>query len=398
MLKAADALAGAGYCVRMVSTRHVDWATVADVEVRRAREAAWEWTVVDYHRLSGRRTHLRSGLRFHTARALAKGLGLGRRPLSIAARAYGRVHCELLRAALARPVDLFYGGTTGALASVAMAARRAGVPYALDLEDFHSAEQGDDSASRLVHRLAERIERAILPGAAFLTAGSAAIASAYASKYGVRPVPINNTFPLPKTTPDLTPSVGDGLRLYWFSQTVGPGRGLEEAVEAMGLAGIPGELHLRGLTNSDYLERLCQLATQRAPRLKLIHHEPIPPDSMVELAQGFDVGLALEQVHIRNRALCLTNKAFTYILAGLAVAFSDTPGQRPLARDLGEGAILYAPGDTATLAVGFKRWAGDTSLLARAKKAAWEAARRRWHWEHPDDRGALIRAVSGILS
>lgn len=398
MLKAADALAGAGYHVRVVSTRHVDWATAADAEVCRAREGAWEWTVVDYHRRSGRRTHLRSGLRFHAAGALAKGLGLRLCPLTVAARAYSRAHSELLRALLAGPADLFYGGTTGALAAVALAARRAGVPYALDLEDFHSAEQGDAPSSRLAHGLAERIEGAILPGAAFLTAGSAAIAAAYTLKYRVRPIPINNTFPLPTTTPDLTPSLGEGLRLYWFSQTIGPGRGLEDAVEAMGLAGLPGELHLRGRAIPDYVERLRQLAAQSAPDLKLIHHEPAPPDAMVELCRGFDVGLALEQVHVRNRALCLTNKAFTYILGGLAVAISDTPGQRPLALDLGDGALLYVPGDIATLAAGFKRWADDKSLLARARGAAWEAAKRRWHWEHPDDRGALIRAVSGILS
>src|SRR6185295_9502708 len=136
---------------------------------------------------------------------------------------------------------------------------------ALDLEDFHSAEQDDDPASPLAHRMAERIERAVLPGAAFLTAGSVAIASAYASKYSVCPIPINNTFPLPAATPDLTPSVGEGLRLYWFSQTIGPGRGLEDAVEAMGMADIPGELHLRGLAIPDYLERLRELADDIAP-------------------------------------------------------------------------------------------------------------------------------------
>lgn len=397
MLKTADAMAGAGYHVRVVSTRHMDWATVADAEVRRARDGAWEWTVVDYNRRSGRPTHLLSGVRFHAAGALARGLGPRYSPLAVAARAYGRVHSELLRAALARPADIFYGGTTGALAAVALAGRLAGVPYALDLEDFHSAEHGDDPASRLADGLADRIERAILPAAAFLTAGSAAIASAYASKYGVHPTPINNTVPLPTRAPDLTRSIGEGLRLYWFSQTVGPGRGLEDAVEAMGLADIPGELHLRGRAIPGYLERLCQLASRSAPHLKLIHHEPASPDLMVELCDGFDVGLALEQVQVRNRALCLTNKAFTYISAGLAVVLSDTPGQRPLALDLGEGALLYAPGDTAALAAGLKRWADDKSLLVRSRAAAWEAARRRWHWEHPDERGALLRAVAEVL-
>src|SRR5262252_6686393 len=143
MLKAADALAACGHRVRVVSTRHVDWATEADADVRRSRGAAWEWSVVGYDRGGARATYLWSGLRPRLARAAARALGPARCPLPLAARAWGRVHSELLSAALDRPTDLFYGGSTGALAVVAAAGRRSGVPYALDLEDFHSAEQED---------------------------------------------------------------------------------------------------------------------------------------------------------------------------------------------------------------------------------------------------------------
>jgi glycosyltransferase involved in cell wall biosynthesis len=397
MLKAADALAAAGYQVRMVSTRNVDWATAADADARRARAGAWEWTVVDYHRRDGRGTHHWSRLRWHAARALTRAARPGRAPLGLAARAYGRMHPELWRAARARPADLFYGGTNGALAATALAGRHGGVPYALDLEDFHSGESGDDGGPSWSRPLAERIERAVLPDAAFLTAGSAAIASAYAAKYGVRPIPINNTFRLPLTEPDLTPSAGEGLKLYWFSQTLGPGRGLEDAVEAMAMAAIPGELHCRGAAIPEYLEHLRRLTARAAPRLRLVHHDPAPPDAMVELCHGFDVGLALERLDPPSRSLCLTNKAFTYILAGLAVVLSDTPGQRPLAVDLGEGALLYAPADTAALAAGLARWAKDKSALIRARRAAWEGARRRWHWEHPLESGALVAAVGRAL-
>jgi glycosyltransferase involved in cell wall biosynthesis len=271
------------------------------------------------------------------------------------------------------------------------------VPYALDLEDFHSAEQDDIPASRLVHGLATRIERLVLSRAVFLTAGSPAIAEAYADVYAVNPIPIHNTFPLPSTIPDFAPSPGDGLRLYWFSQTIGPGRGLEDAVRAMGMAGTPGELHLRGQPIADYLERLRRLASQAAPRLRIICHEPASPDSMVELCRGYDVGLALEQPQVFNRAVCLTNKAFTYMLAGLAVVFTDTPGQRQLALDMGEGAFLYLSGDVKALATGLKRWAHNKALLVRAKAAAWEAAKRRWHWQHPQERGRLVDAVSKAL-
>lgn len=397
MLKAADALGQAGHRVRVVSTRHVGWASAADAEVSRRRAGEWEWTVVDYARESARALYLWSGARHRAAQAATGVVGASRLPLYWAARAYGRVHAELLSAALSAPADLFYGGTTGALAAVAEAGRRAGVPYALDLEDFHSAEQDPGPRAQLAHALAARIEAAVLPGAAFLTASSHAISEAYAERYGVRPTVVHNTFPLPRREPDLAPNLAEGLRLYWFSQTIGPRRGLEEVIRAMGLAGCSGELHLRGRALPGYMESLERLAQGAAPRLTLVPHEPAPPDAMIELCARYDAGLSLEQGHVKSRGLCLTNKAFTYMLAGLAVVLTDTPGQRPLASDMGEGALLYAPGDAVALAAGLKRWAEDKRLLARARAAAWRAARRRWHWEHGEERGALLGAVAEAL-
>jgi hypothetical protein len=397
MLKAADALTDAGHAVRVVSAQFTPWATQADVEVRRRRAKKWQWTVVNYDRRTARRVYVASGVRFRATRRVASMVGPIRCPMPLVVRAYSRLYPELLRAALAEPADLFYGGTTGALAVIAAAARRRNVPYGLDLEDFHSAEHDDSPAVQFVHALTRRIEQDTLSTAQFVTAGSAAIACAYAEVYGIRPIPINNTFSLPTTPPSLTVNPKSGLRLYWFSQTIGPGRGLEDVVRAVGVAGIPGELHVRGNPLPGYLGDLRTLATQTAPQLQLIPHHPAPPDEMIALCGDYDVGLAVERLKPLNRALCLTNKVFTYMLAGLAVACTDTPGQRPLAHDLGEGAYSYTPGDIATLAAGLKRWADDKTLLARAKAAAWRAAQRRWHWEHALERGALLDAVKGAL-
>jgi glycosyltransferase involved in cell wall biosynthesis len=397
MLKAADALAEAGHRVRVVSARFVDWATAADEDVRRRRAQTWEWAAVDFRRSEAPATYLWSGLRFRSAQALARILGTSRMPQSVSVRAYSRIHPELLRAALAEPADLFYGGTTGGLAAVAEAGRRSGRPYALDLEDFHSAEQDDGPSARLAHALAERLERVILHGAAFLTAGSPGIASAYTEKYGVRPIVVHNTFPLPARAPSLTPNPGEGLKLYWFSQTIGPRRGLEDAVRAMGAAGIAGELHLQGRPVAGCFEQLQRLCDEVAPRLKLVLHAPVAPDELVDVSAEHDAGLALEPGFSLNNRLALSNKAFTYILAGLPVIMTDTPGQRPLATDLGDGAVLYRPGDVAGLARSLKRWSEDRACLARSRAAAWRAARRRWHWEHAEDRGALLSAVTKAL-
>jgi len=305
------------------------------------------------------------------------------------------MHPELVRAALAEPADLLYGGSAGALAAVAEAGRRAGVPYALDLEDFHSAEQDDSPATRASHALAARIERAVLGGAAFLTAASPAIAGAYTDTYGVHPIAVHNTFPLPARAPDLTPTLGEGLRLYWFSQTIGPSRGLEDAIHAMGRGAIPGELHLRGEVGAEYFESLIRLAAFAAPALKLVHHRPAPPDSMVDLCAGYDVGLSLEQGHVKSRSLCLTNKAFVYMLGGLAVAFTSTPGQRPVAESLAEGAATSAPGDVAGLASALRAITTDRSLRDRLAAGALRRARTLPTWTSAADR--FFASIRGFL-
>ena len=119
---------------------------------------------------------------------------------------------------------------------------------------------------------------------------------------------------------------------------------------------------------------------------------------MVDECRAFDLGVSAEQGHIRNRLLNLPNKATTYPLAGLPVVLTDTPGQRPLADDLGAGALVFSPGDHETLAGALAPLMADRDRLARARDASWNAARTRWHWEHELERGALLSAVRSALA
>jgi len=394
MLKAADALAER-YNIRVVSTNQTQWAREADARLRQARR--WDWTVVDYDRRSAASTYAWTGARHRAALRVASVLGPARVPLGLAIRAFSRTHAELVRAALSEPFDFVYGGTTGALAAVAEAARCAGVPYGLDLEDFHSG-QHDTRGGWLANALAARIQRAILPRAAFLTTSSEAIADAYAAQYGRRPIVVHNTFPLPPVAPEHAPAADGTLRLYWFSQSIGLGRGIEEVIDAAGVAGIRGVLALRGRMIGGFLECLKARARDVAPGLTIQHLEPADPDRMIDLCRGYDVGLSVEQPDVQNRALCLTNKALTYPLAGIAVALTDTPGQRRFGRALGEGAWLYQPGDIAAFAAGLTRWASEPARLVAAKRAAWLGAQARWHWEHAEERGALLDAFSAAVT
>jgi glycosyltransferase involved in cell wall biosynthesis len=395
MLKSADALAADGYDVRVIATRHEPWAVETDRDL--ASRRAWQADIIDYRRGASGATYWWTGARYRAARAVARTVGAAHLPLPMVARGFGRVHTEIVQSIVDNPGDLIYGGTTGALAAIAEGARRSRTPYGIDLEDFHSGETSGPDAP-LVDALSARVERAVTSGAAFVTTSSDAIASAYLTRDGIRPAVITNTFPLPVRPPDPARVDPSRLRVYWFSQTIGPGRGLEDAILALGRAGISAHLALRGRSMPGYLEALRSLAASQAPRVELVHLPPAPPDAMVDCARGYDVGLALEQMTPVNRQICLTNKAFTYILAGVAVAITNTPGQHALGIDLGRAAALVRPGDVEALAAALARWAGDPPELDCAKRTAWAAATRRWHWEHELERGRLLALIDEALA
>jgi hypothetical protein len=390
MLKAADALVSAGYRVRVVSTKSTPWATAADETLRATRR--WDWRVVDYDRMTGRSAYVKTGLRFRAMQTVAKTMGPSSVPMSIAIRAYSRMHDEIVRAVVEEPADLIYGGTTGALAAVAQAAAWLGVPYGIDFEDFHSGEHGGSSGD-LTNTLAHRIERYVIRSASFVTAGSPMIADAYRHAHGIRPLPIHNTFSVVPQDAPSGEAVG-ALRLYWFSQTLGQGRGLDDVVRAAGEVREPIELHLRATPVPQYFDALQQLQAAVAPNLRLVVHESSGPDDMVRLASAYDAGLSCEEPVVINRRLNLANKIFTYLAAGTPVILSRTPAQTALERDLGTAAFGYECGDVRGLACVLRSLATDVSLRCASRRAAKAAAARRWHWEHPDDRGALLAAVA----
>src|SRR4029077_2537704 len=94
---------------------------------------------------------------------------------------------------------------------------------------------------------------------------------------------------------------------------------------------------------------------------------------------------------------CLGNKIFTYLAAGVPVLLSATPAQVVLGQDLGKASVMYESGDVAGVAQKLACLASDPGARVQARKAARQAAQRRWHWEHPEDRGALIDVVRRAL-
>jgi glycosyltransferase involved in cell wall biosynthesis len=151
-------------------------------------------------------------------------------------------------------------------------------------------------------------------------------------------------------------------------------------------------LDVRGGNRWGHGERLVELARGLGigDRVNLL---PIaPPEEMVRLAASYDIGLSLETDVSENRRSCLTNKIFTYLLAGVPVLLSDTPAQRVLAPGLGAAARLVSLADPASMAATLDDLAGSPAARADAAASAWRLGRERYNWEV--EKAALLGSVA----
>lgn len=382
LVKEADALVEAGHEVRVVAPLQHDYLAARDDALLARR--GWRLTRVDVGRRSprGRWRWVAGAASARAARALHSRGATG---TAVAERALTRHLGAMLRAATAAPADVVIGHNLPALPVAGRAAERLRARLGFDIEDLHSGELPDEPAFESERRLIEAVERHWLPRCDLLTASSEGIADEIVRRYAVRrPCVVLNVFPLVDRlhpVPDRAERPHDArVSLYWYSQVIGPGRGLEEALTA--LAALPSDVHLslRGERDARFVTLLTGEARRLgvAERLHLL--APALPGELVARAAVHDVGLALEQPGTRNRELCVTNKIFTYLLAGLAVAATDTEGQRGVMEEARGAGFLCPAGDAGALARGLADLT-QPARLSVARAAAAESATTRFHWE-----------------
>jgi hypothetical protein len=391
LVKEADTLVDAGFDVHVVAAFSADWATDADRELASSRR--WSQTFIDWRLTSMPWTFWKSRLRHTAARLTAPWLGAS----SAAEFAVSRIAPELRRAASKVEADLYIAHNLGALPAAWRASRRHGAKLGFDAEDFHSGQLPRDDRMRPV---IEKVEREYLPACDYVTASAPGIAEAYARLTG-GPAPgvVLNVFPKsqrPGTAKMRVPSAP--LTLYWFSQTIGPGRGLEDIVCAM--ARTPAEatvLHLRGDWCAGYESSLRRLAAEQgvAPG-RIIAHSLAVPDEMIRRSATYDIGLALEPGGTENNDLSISNKLFTYLLAGQAILATRTRGQGWLLDQIAGAALSYDPGDVETLAGHLRRWITQPAALVDARQTSWDYGDRRFNWDVEQARFLnLIRRTLG---
>jgi len=377
VLKEADALAAAGYDTHVVSGRHFGPGDPLDEEI--LARAAWRSMRVDFR--DGRPGVLRRKILRRLARKLLSAVHAP----SLAARAHHAETFTLAHAAASLGADLYLGHCLAGLPAAALAARAAGTRYGFDIEDFHDAETHEAATNPAERRIRRILQQTFLPNCASLTAAAPLIARATADAYGVNAQVILNVFPrshapaeplMPAPITDARPA-----RIYWFSQTVGPGRGLETMVEVLAHMRTPAELALRGFSAPDYRAELSARAARAGLRRPIQFLDPAPAGEMVRLAATADLGLSIEETSPRNRDLCLTNKLFVYLLAGIPQLLSNTRAQTMFAPEVGAAGLLADPNQIDETARTLDAFFGNPTRLAESRAAAWRLGQEKFCWD-----------------
>ncbi len=366
LVKEADALADAGYYVTVFYAYWNDWATVCDDKLL----ANSKWKAI---RVGG--SPQKGGFNYLLSRVLQR-IGSTINHNALAAIGLSRATYALIHEIKKHKADLYIAHNLGALPAVVIAAKKYKKPCGFDAEDFHRNETSDNPQDPNVVKKSV-VEDKYIPHLNYFTASSPQIATVYKKLFpSLRPVVLLNVFN--KSNITLT-KVHSPLKLFWFSQTIGVGRGIEDVVKALSTLNKDDfELHLLGDLpdfSKNFIEDL------KTNEVNIVFHKPVPPNEVIAFAAQFDVGLALETKTPLNRDLCLTNKIFTYMQAGLTIIASQTTAQADFMQQNEAIGSTYPVGDIKTLAALLSNYHNDQERVIACKEASLKLAHERYNWE-----------------
>jgi hypothetical protein len=121
-----------------------------------------------------------------------------------------------------------------------------------------------------------------------------------------------------------------------------------------------------------------------------------PAAEMARLAATADLGLSTEESTPLNRDLCLTNKIFVYLLAGLPQLLSTTSAQRALAPALGSAALLSDLANPDATARVLDSYFADPGAIRASRQHAWTLARETYCWDVEQEK--FLASVQRVLA
>lgn len=275
-----------------------------------------------------------------------------------------------------------------------------GFRVGVDFEDWFSEDLLPEArAARPIAHL-KALESRLARDCTYCLTTSHALAEALAEAYQApKPTVIYNAFPWAERSQiDYQKRDRRNVHLpslHWFSQTIGPGRGLETLFQALPYLTFPVEIHLRG----NYPEGARQWLEPLVPsawRDRLFIHPTVPNAELLSRIAEHDIGLALETPYCLNKQFTASNKLFQYLQAGLAVIATDTDGQREIMSQWPAIGQLIPAHNPIALFQAIEYLLHTPDKLTAAKVASLRAVEKQLCWEKQADN--LLQAAELALN
>ena len=386
IVKEADALQKAGHEVTLLYCFFIGWAEELDKVL--LQKVSWKYRMVGGSPGKKKRRYFFTRARNKIVRILNAYFG---NQLLLAERTQARAYDELLREAKKIKADWYIGHNLGALPVVIKAADFHHAKAGFDFEDYHRGENSPNDKA-VVNRIIY-LENKYVPQLHYFSAASPMITAATKNNhpnFTGTAITILNCFPLTQQAPFKEKVTGDStLQLFWFSQTIGLNRGLEVLISALKIINDPAiHLTLAGRCNEEMEQYIKRNAGTSINNIYLAG--VIQPEELPAFAAQFDVGMAMELSVPENRNICLTNKIFTYLLAGLCIVASDTAAQQKFMQDNPGIGEIYRNDNAESLASKIKLFYNNPGLLASCKKNTLSLAANKLNWETESEKLSQI--------
>jgi len=376
LLKEAICLYNAGYKVTVLYSFWTSWADQPDINFKK-EYAGINWMRIGGHPREEKLKYLYSRFVFKILKSLNQFWSLEYFKIN----SINRTSYALLKKVKSVKADLYIAHGLGALPAAIKAAQKNNAKACIDFEDYYSGQWEENSQN---YKQYKWIENKFIPKISFCTAASPLIADKYKKDFSfLFPVIINNVFSKIYLQSGLRPyKQEDTLKLFWFSQTVGKGRGVEEIIEAISKLNRNISCTVLGNCDMQMKTGLLQVAKKNGiNENQIIFLDPVSPEEIFLIAAQHHIGLALESEGTINREICLTNKIFTYLLSGLAIIATDTLAQKEFLETYSGIGNYYKKGNVTALAELILQYQNNPILLQLHRSKALKLAAEELNWE-----------------
>jgi glycosyltransferase involved in cell wall biosynthesis len=262
---------------------------------------------------------------------------------------------KLLKAALNLNADLYIAHQETGL-FIGNELLKKGKRVAFDIEDWYSRDYVN---SMRAIKLLDLAESFALKNASYVSCPSDSMSDSLTSHFSLteRPCTIYNGFSIIENDNILNSNI-EKDSLVWFSQVIGPNRGLETLVKAMALIRKPMKVHLAGDAMPSFKQELEAGFSKTCHQLYF--HSAMEHHQLLPFISTFGIGLAIENNFPTSRETTITNKILQYVQAGISILATNTKGQIEVAKYISDRIRIVKTDDP-------EEWAREIEYLNEKK-------------------------------